>query len=294
MKSYDIFVLTTCLVVFLLLAVVFGVMLSQMVKGRLKLIRYGEYDADIKKEYAPARAKGNVGKILSYVINGVVSVFFIAVFVFSLVVNLSQNSFSANAPTMRVVLSDSMAKKLESNAHLFHNQLNDQFQTYDIILTYKVPEQSALELYDIVVYEVDEQLVVHRIVGIEEPNANHPDERWFTLQGDAVGNIDRFPVRYSQIRAVYRGEKVPFLGSFILFLQSPAGWLCLALIVGVSLLMPFVDNKVEKAEKARWTYLCEQEKIQALMQKRRFVPMARPIVLVPCYYAPPRGKGGQR
>ncbi|MBQ8345424.1 MAG: hypothetical protein IJY42_04060 [Clostridia bacterium] len=51
------------------------------------------------------------------------------------------------------------------------------------------------------------------------------------MQGDAVERPDRFPVHYSQIKAIYRGQHVPFVGSFVFFMQSPAGWLCFLLIV---------------------------------------------------------------
>ena len=100
------------------------------------------------------------------------------IFIFSTYVNCQQNSTFDNIPTLKVVNSASMSVKHEDNKYLVENDLNDQFQTFDLILTYKLPKEEDLELYDIVVYEVDEILVIHRIVGIEEPNEQH-SERYF-------------------------------------------------------------------------------------------------------------------
>ena len=120
-----------------------------------------------------------------------------------------------------------------------------------MIFVYEKPSQEDLKLYDIVVYEVDGVLLVHRIVQIEEPNQAHPNERWFLCQGDAVDAPDRFPVKYSQIRAIYRGERVPFVGSFVLFMQSPAGWLCIILIVGAIVATPIIEKKIQREKDAR-------------------------------------------
>ena len=94
-------------------------------------------------------------------------------------------------------------------------------------------------------------LIVHRIVGIEEPNDFHPNERYFLLQGDAVESPDRYPVLYQQMRAIYRGERTPFIGSFILFMQSPAGWMCTLLIVITMIATPLLDKKLSEARNER-------------------------------------------
>jgi hypothetical protein len=108
-----------------------------------------------------------------------------------------------------------------------------------------------LQLYDIVVYEVDGMLIVHRIVGIEEPNASHPDCRYFRLQGDAVEAADRFPVKYEQMRAIYRGARIPFIGSFILFMQSTAGYLCIGLVIFAMIATPILEAYINHQRKKR-------------------------------------------
>ena len=114
-------------------------------------------------------------------------------------------------------------------------------------------------LYDIVVYQQDDLMVIHRIVGIEEPNESHPNDRYFLCQGDAVGTPDRFPVKYSQIKGIYRNEKVPFVGSFVLFMQSPAGWLCILLVVFALIATPIAEKKIWAVEEERLKQIASEE-----------------------------------
>ena len=123
---------------------------------------------------------------------------------------------------------------------------------FDLIRVYSMPDEMDLQLYDIVLYEGDQgDLILHRIVAIEEPNAKHPDTRWFTMQGDAVSGPDRGPVGYVQMKAIYRNERVPMVGSFVMFMQSPAGYLCILLILIAMIATPIMEKTLEKAKRAR-------------------------------------------
>jgi signal peptidase I len=172
-------------------------------------------------------------------------------FAFSVYVAVQDNTYFENVPTLKVVNSNSMAKRLSTNKYLYEHDLGNQFYTFDLICVYKTPDQYDLELYDIVVYQQDDIEVVHRIVGIEEPNVEHPNERYFLLQGDAVERPDRFPVHFSQIKAIYRGERIPFVGSFVYFMQSPAGWLCILLVVFAMVSSTLVNKRLTAAKNER-------------------------------------------
>ena len=118
------------------------------------------------------------------------------------------------------------------------------------MLLYKLPPVEELKLYDVVCYEVDGVPVIHRIVEIQPPNESHEDY-YFLLQGDAIENPDRFPVYYSQMRGIYRGERVPFLGSFVAFMQSVAGYLCILLVIFGIVAIPIVEKKVNAVKRER-------------------------------------------
>ena len=186
MSGYDLYVFILCLIVFVVLTGLSAIMITTIVRLTLKLITTGVEDDTIKEEYLKTQNKTRKCKGIDYILSLLLCLILCVVFAFSLWVGFSENSFSENIPTLKVVNSASMSKKHEKNTYLIQNNLNDHIQTFDLIFTYKAPGEFELELYDVVVYEVDDTLIVHRIVGIEEPNSTHPEERWFLCQGDAV------------------------------------------------------------------------------------------------------------
>ncbi len=253
MTDFELYGFILCLIVLLAFTLVFTVTIGWIAILKLKLIREGIDDEKIEDEYLENQSKSTplALKILSGVFPFVVCVVLVIAFIFSMNMTLNEKEPVGDIPVLKVVTSGSMASKYEGNEYLFENNIDNQLQTFDLILTHKLPGEYDLELYDIVVYEVEGSLVIHRIVGIEEPNSKHPDERHFLLQGDAVQFPDRFPVRYSQMKAIYLGDRTPFIGSFIVFMQSPAGMLCVLLILLTTLIVPLLECIFNRAKKRR-------------------------------------------
>ncbi len=294
--TYETYVFILCVIVYVALTVVTIAVIAALAKMTLGLIRHGAQDKEIIKEYIEAQKKGrkNKGKTLDVLVSVFLCAAFAVVFGFSLYVNLKQDQYFENIPTIKVVQSASMSKKHEKNTYLTENALNNQFDTFDLILVYKAPAEEDLKLYDIVVYETEFEgevgYIVHRIVGIDEANESHG--RLFKTQGDAVDSADRLKVEYSQIKAIYRGERVPFIGSFVLFMQSPAGWMCMILILAATIATPIIDKKLEKARWKRYQALCKKKREEALqeqMQAQNQPIFAAPICLYPVYYDPTQG-----
>ncbi len=251
MTHFEIYVFLLCLVVFVMFVAIFSYLLAGMLKLYLKSLHAGLEDEAIKTEYRQALKQSKKAKACGCIVSLLICGIFLAFFTFSLVVNIQEDVFFEDVPTLKMVNSGSMAKKLDKNTYLLENGLDDQFQTFDLILVYKAPPADKLALYDVVLYEVDGEYIVHRIIGIEEANENHPEERYFLCRGDANEYSDRFPVYAEQIKAIYKGERIPFVGSFVSFLQSPAGWLCLILVVFSTFGMPLLERKLEKEKKLR-------------------------------------------
>lgn len=253
MTDFETYVFLLCLIVFSLLTLLSIICVWTIVHLYLKLVNNGLEDQKILKEHDRNLRKNrkNRIKIFDYVLTGTVCFIFVIFFLCSNYVGYKENNIVGDVPVFRVVQTGSMAEKHEKNKYLTENSLDNQIQIFDLIRTEKLPDEMDLELYDIVVYEVDDMLIVHRIVEIEEPNAAHPDCRHFRLQGDAVEAADRFPVKYEQMRAIYTGTRVPYVGSFILFMQSPAGLLCVGLIVFAMIATPLVDLLINSRKKRR-------------------------------------------
>lgn len=251
MTNYEIYVFVLCFVVFFIFTLLFSTMIVTISKMKLKMIRHGIEDEEIKKEHARRARAGKVTGLLANVFSLIVCILFLAVFSFSAYMNLSESKSPNGIPSLKVVKSSSMATVHEKNEYIAENGLTNQIQTFDIVVTHHLPPEEELKLYDIVVYEKNGDYIIHRIVGIEEPNSSHPRERHFLLQGDAVETADIFPVLYSQMQGIYRGERIPFLGSFVLFMQAPAGWLCIILLLFSMIATPILEKKIERTSRKR-------------------------------------------
>lgn len=251
MSDFDIYVFFLCLFVFVSLTALFSVMLHFLLKQGYKAIAHGLEDERIKTEYIKENQRKSIPDIIFNILSAIVFVLVLIAFISSISIKFSGDRVAGKMPHAKIVMSDSMATKRESNAYLSENNLNDQFDMFDIVLTHKLPDEFDLKLYDIVVYEHEDAMIIHRIINIEEPNEDHPDHRHFTLRGDSAKYSDEIPVLYSQMRAIYKGEKIRFIGSFFAFLQSPAGYLCILLILFAVFATPIAQKKLWNAKLAR-------------------------------------------
>ncbi len=251
MTPHELYTFTLCCIVFSIFTVLFSVMIGYLTSQHLKLIRHGVMDVKILTEHQKRAEKtySGVGKFIDRFVSALLCLVMCGMFAFSIYLQVNENKPALDVPSLKVVQSGSMATKHEKNTYLVG--LDNQVQTFDLIKVHPAPEESALQLYDIVMYRLGDELILHRIVKIEEPNANHPDEYRFVTQGDAVENPDTRSVRYSQIIGVYRGGRVPMVGSFVMFMQSPAGYLCILLILFAMIATPLVERAIEKAKQQR-------------------------------------------
>ena len=252
MTGIETYVFVICLIVFSLLVAMFTFFIVSMVKMEIKLINYGHRDENIKKELLK-KQKGQPKATLWFnrCVSLLLCLIFLVLFLFAIYIRTNENRPANGIPSIKVVKSESMATKNKKNTYLVDNNLNDQFQMFDIIICEHLPKEEDLELYDVVVYKYKDSYVIHRIIAIEEPNEKHPNERQFLLRGDAVEWSDEFPVLYSQMQGIYHGKRLPYVGSFVMFLQSPAGWLCLILVVFSMVAIPLVEKKLKQANNKR-------------------------------------------
>ncbi len=257
MEGFQLYVFFLCLIVYIALTSLFSFLIYLIGKQRAALISNGIEDEEIKKKLSKKLNKGQtkISKVLGAVekiLSVTLCVCFCLILVITGVSSCRGEDNVKNLPAIKVIASTSMSERYENNKYLFENDITDQLQMFDVVLLHQLPKEEDLKLYDIVVYEhISGALLIHRIINIEEPNEEHPNERYFLLQGDAVHYPDSFPVRYSQMRSIYYGDRIPNVGSFVYFMQSPAGIMCLILLAVALILMPVADNYLLKKEYER-------------------------------------------
>lgn len=258
MTSFEIYVFVLCFIVFSLLTAMFTYLIVSIAKMEVELIRHGHRDEAIRKELNKRKRPSRGMQLVNRIFSLLLCLVFMTAFSFAVFIRATEDRPANGIPSIKVVQSESMAEKYSKNTYLFTNDLNDQIQMFDVVICRHLPAEDELELYDIVMYKQDDIYVIHRIVGIEEPNKDHPTERHFLLQGDAVDRPDKFPVLYSQMYGIYEGVRIPFVGSLVLFLQSPAGWLCVLLILFSMIATPAVEKKIKAETDARTPFIADR------------------------------------
>lgn len=245
MSRNRVIALIIVIILCVIIAAIFGYLLFKLYKQKAKAIDGGIDDEYCKKVYQEEHSKkAKRIAIASNIVSAVVGLLFTGMFAISLYVNVFNNNKVISGTSIpHVVMSGSMSKKNANNKYLFENDLNNQFETYDLIFLDKLPDQFELKQYDIVMYEVEDTLIIHRIINIEEPNEKHPNERYFQLKGDTNASPDRFPVKYEQMKGIYNNNKIMAVGMFIAFFQSPLGYLTIIIIIAYIVVTPMVEKK---------------------------------------------------
>lgn len=186
--------------------------------------------------------KSRSGKLL-----GVVGLVLCVIFAFLLLCNLTiiikGAIFPAKPPsvlgvTPMVVLSGSMSGETE-----------DHIEAGDLIFVTKA-DPSALDVGDVIAFMDGSMAVTHRIIEVRTDDGGAPE--WIT-KGDANDTADPFPVTEGNLIGIYVG-RIPKLGDFALFLQTPAGML---IFLGIPLLA-FILYDILRRQK-----LANKEKLRA-------------------------------
>lgn len=252
--TFDIFVMILCGFVMTALVAFFSILIVNIVKLRIKLVNAGLLDEEIKEE---TRSKKKQNKVVFAIFKIVLPILLCislgVVFVFSLYVKKNESSHIA---VPKVVRSESMSYRNEKNKYLDVNNLTNQFQRFDVIFLEPMPEQKDLKIYDVVAYEKNGILVIHRVVGEYEKDG----ETLYLLRGDANLYNDHQYVKYSQMKGIYKGKRIAFVGSVVLFFQSPAGWMCIIMCAFISIILPIADKKMLKSINDRLVIIGQQEK----------------------------------
>ena len=238
-----------------------------LIKSELRLTLAGLNDEKIKTEYEKNKDKKK--SVVGAVFDKILLVFCCAALFISFGMSMSLSACTSGEkvkegmPAVNVVRSGSMSYISPNHKYLKQGEVTDQLDKFDVVFISAPPAEMDLEVNDIVVYEFNGDFIIHRIVAIEEPSASHPDQRYFLLHGDANDISDRFPVTYDQIKGIYNGTRIPFIGSFILFMQSPAGWLCILLVIFSMIVTPIAEKKISKVRQERLDIIYPSENTES-------------------------------
>ena len=73
------------------------------------------------------------------------------------------------------------------------------------------------------------------------------------------------------MEGIYTGDRVQHVGSFVLFLQSPAGWLCIIFVIFMVFFIPMVEKKLQVIKDKRYYLLFPEEEPSYIKKKSGLV-----------------------
>ena len=231
-------------------AAIFTILYSSYAHSQIAEIRSGKKDIEIideviynKKDKTQKRRKimGTIRTIIFLL----TMIIIVPIFIFSLISKINNNTMMVGGRSIMVVASGSMSKKNEKNDYLISNNLNNQFDTYDIIIIEKVNQSSDLRLYDVIAFHdtTQNKNVIHRII---EKNGTT-----FTTRGDANGESDKFEPSFENVIGRYTGKRIRGLGILIMFLQSYAGIITIISLVYCLMMIDRYSNKINMVQEKR-------------------------------------------
>ena len=188
--------------------------------------------------------KTSNGKKVALIVANVVFYIVIAIFyvcaIWGLVGRFSgTDTFSFFGYQMYVVATPSMSRINPEYADFLDGH-NEQMQVGDLILIRSLPEDEALEVYDIVTFRMGGQTIVHRVVDVSA------DGQEIVTRGDANNNTDG-----TRTRDEFKGKFVANVGStagqIVGFVQSTYGVAAMAgcgfVVLGVNLILELIKRK---------------------------------------------------
>lgn len=249
MKVTDIIAIAVTIIGVISFVIVISILYKHYIDTSIAELKRGDRDIELidsmvyenKPSVKKKRKAINITKNIVYY---TFLAFIIPIFGLSIYSKIKDNVTSIGGNSVLVVASGSMSEKNESNDYLYTYNLNDQFQTYDMIIVSKVADVSKLSTFDIIAFKNNKGInIIHRIKEIIVVN----DEVRFITRGDANNTDDAYRPKFDDVIGVYSGRRIKGIGMSVMFFQSYAGIITVVSVVYTMIYISFFNRKLEDA-----------------------------------------------
>ena len=241
-------------------SIIFTVLYSNYSKSLVKECQDGKRDIELIDEavydnLAHIKNRRKIIKTIKSIGFYGLMIIIIPFFIIAVITKFS-NNITVFDKGIIVVATGSMSEKHEDNDYLLENNLNNQFDAYEIIVLEKIESDSELKLYDVISYMDTKsgKNIIHRIVGTTVRSDGTIE---YITRGDANNSDDSFRPTLENIVGKYTGAHIPFVGSFVLFMQSSIGMITIFSLLYCLIMMEFFSKKIDKAQNDRLAILSE-------------------------------------
>ena len=229
---------------------IFTILYRNYTASSIKDVVSGKADIDLIDECIYNSKKDTVKRreILKTIKSAVfyaLMIVFVPVFIFSAISKFNGDVLMFGGKSLMVVASGSMSEKNSANTYLTQLHLDNQFNTYDIIVLDKAEKVSK---YDVIAFVNDKgDNIIHRVVRIEESGG----VTRYVTRGDSNNSDDSYKPTFDDIIGVYANKKINTLGIFILFFQSYSGMVTIGALTYCLIMMDSLNKRVQLAQEER-------------------------------------------
>lgn len=231
-------------------AAIFTILYGSYTTSQIAELRTGKRDVELINEVIYERQENiarrrKITKIIKNIAFYMVMLILVPLFLFSIANRFMNNKIMLGDKTIMVVASGSMSEKHSSASYLETNNLNNQFNTYDIIILNKVEKASDLKLYDVIAFVNDKGInVIHRIIEIRSDGS-------YVTRGDANPSNDAYNPTFNDVIGKYASKKIDGLGIIVRFLQSYSGIITVVSLVYCLIMIDRLSEKVNQTQTKR-------------------------------------------
>lgn len=233
-------------------ALIFTLLYHAYTKSSIKELKTGKCDVElvdacIHERQRSVQIRRRVGAVIKGVCFYGVLALLIPLFLLSLFSKLNGDVAMLRDRAMMVVASGSMSLKNEANEYIVSNDLDNQFDQYDVILLEKV-DPADLQIYDVIAFVNDKGVnTIHRIIGISSEGG----KTVFETRGDSNNTSDEYHPSYEDVIGRYTDQRIPSLGALILFFQSIGGMVTLVALFYCLCMLDHFNGKIRDVEEER-------------------------------------------
>ena len=234
-------------------AAIFTILYRNYTISNIVEINAGKRDIEliddfIYSEQSSTLKRRKAFKIIKTVLFYLLLFLLVPIFVFSLLNKLNGEQTMLGGKGFMVVASGSMSQRHEDNTYLDTHSLDNQFNTYDIIILNEVTSPSQLKQYDVIAFVNDKGInVIHRIIDIEYTSTGVT----YVTRGDSNNTSDAYHPTFKDVIGVYSNEKIDLLGIFVLFFQSYGGMVTIVALVYCLFMLERYNTQAEQVQTAR-------------------------------------------
>ncbi|MDY4788830.1 MAG: hypothetical protein SO253_05985 [Bacilli bacterium] len=258
------------IVVIVLFAIVYFTLFKSLYNSKNRLITAAMDDELVKKQieidykkynkkernysfynyYLKRKAHQRRCNVFATIFAAVLYIFFLAVLVAAIAIRVNGDQLFINGSSYLVIKTDSMETVNPKNDYISANNLNDRIYQYSLIT---IKQKEEIELYDIVAFKIDDVIIVHRVVEINEVDGN----LFYTCRGDAnpASLFEEIDIPKDHILGVYTGYQDNLLGHFVIYFQSGIGLISIIVALLVVLAYNHYYNKIERLYDDRYVIL---------------------------------------